>query len=159
MFPGVKLMIIDCTGDTEYSVDISPEDINQEEFEGMMRKFSVLSRAKSPYFHDFSCGSGLNAFILMPNGDLYPCHQFIIDKKYCVGNATNVNSIGKNDYVNSLLDSVKCNNIEPCKQCWAREFCLNCPATVISGIDSFINTKLCNKKKEIYKKVMFDYFG
>lgn len=156
MFPDVNIMLVDCTGDSEYVVEASANNLNHEEFEDNMRKLSVLARINSKHFHDFACGSGLNAFILMPNGDLYPCHQFIIDKKYCIGNATNVNSIGKNDYVNSLLNSVKCNNVEPCKYCWAREFCLNCPATIINT-DCYINEELCDEKRKMYKKIIFDY--
>ncbi len=159
MFPDVKIMIIDCSGNTEYALNYINTDINQEKFEINKMTLSILSKINSKYFHDFSCGSGLNAFILMPNGDLYPCHQFIIDKKYCIGNATSVNSIGKNDYVNSLLDSVKCNNREPCKHCWARELCLFCPATVLYRSDSYINVDLCERKRKIYKNLLFKYLS
>ena len=33
-----------------------------------------------------ACGAGNEYFSVVPNGDLYPCHQFASDKEFCMGN-------------------------------------------------------------------------
>ena len=66
------------------------------------------------------CGSGTEYMAVTPWGDLYPCHQFVGDEKYLLGNVfdgvTNTN----------LRDEFKlCNAYArpDCKDCWARLYC------------------------------------
>lgn len=66
------------------------------------------------------CGSGTEYMAVTPWGDLYPCHQFVGDEKYLMGNlwdgVTNTN----------LRDEFKlCNAYarEDCRDCWARLYC------------------------------------
>lgn len=66
------------------------------------------------------CGSGTEYFAVTPWGDLYPCHQFVGDEKYCVGNI--FDGITEKDVVNEFK---MCNAYarKECKDCWARLFC------------------------------------
>ena len=66
------------------------------------------------------CGSGTEYMAVTPWGDLYPCHQFVGDEKYLLGNVwdgvTNT----------ELRDEFKlCNAYArpDCKDCWARLYC------------------------------------
>ena len=55
-----------------------------------------------------------------PWGDLYPCHQFVGDEKFLLGN---IFDGVKNDNIRE--EFFKCNvyTREECKNCWARLYC------------------------------------
>ena len=66
------------------------------------------------------CGSGTEYMAVTPWGDLYPCHQFVGDPNYKLGNVwdgvTNT----------ALRDEFKLCNVyarPDCKDCWARLYC------------------------------------
>ena len=66
------------------------------------------------------CGSGTEYMAVTPWGDLYPCHQFVGDPNYKLGNVwdgvTNT----------TLRDEFKLCNVyarPDCKDCWARLYC------------------------------------
>ena len=66
------------------------------------------------------CGSGTEYMAVTPWGDLYPCHQFVGDEKYLLGNVwdgvTNT----------EVRDEFKmCNAYArpDCKDCWAKLYC------------------------------------
>ena len=66
------------------------------------------------------CGSGTEYMAVTPWGDLYPCHQFVGDEKFLLGNIW--------DGVKNLEvreDFFNCNVYarEECKDCWARLYC------------------------------------
>ena len=66
------------------------------------------------------CGSGTEYFAVTPWGDLYPCHQFVGDEAYRMGNVW--------DGVTNLETQEKfrqCNVYarKECDECWARLFC------------------------------------
>ena len=63
------------------------------------------------------CGSGTEYMAVTPWGDLYPCHQFVGDEKYKLGDIFNGVSNTK------IQDEFKlCNAYArpDCKDCWAR---------------------------------------
>ena len=66
------------------------------------------------------CGSGTEYMAVTPWGDLYPCHQFVGEQKYKLGDIWN-------GVTNTELreDFRKCNAYarEDCKDCWARLYC------------------------------------
>ncbi len=66
------------------------------------------------------CGSGTEYMAVTPWGDLYPCHQFVGDEKYKLGNiydgVTNVNIRDKFKLCNAYAR-------EKCKDCWAKLYC------------------------------------
>ena len=66
------------------------------------------------------CGSGTEYMAVTPWGDLYPCHQFVGDEKYKLGDIYNGVSNTK------VRDEFKmCNAYarEGCKNCWAKLYC------------------------------------
>lgn len=66
------------------------------------------------------CGSGTEYMAVTPAGDLYPCHQFVGDKKYLMGNVFDGIT---NDEIRSGFASCNVYSREECKNCWARLYC------------------------------------
>lgn len=66
------------------------------------------------------CGSGTEYMAVTPWGDLYPCHQFVGDEKFKLGDI--FNGIDNTDIQNEFAS---CNVYarEQCKDCWAKLYC------------------------------------
>lgn len=66
------------------------------------------------------CGVGTEYMAVTPSGELYPCHQFVGDKKFLLGNIWD----GINNH--QVLDQFKECNVyshEECKDCFAKLYC------------------------------------
>lgn len=66
------------------------------------------------------CGSGTEYLAVTPWGDLYPCHQFVGNEKFLLGNVTE--GIKNTE----IRDEFKCCNVyakEKCRSCFARFYC------------------------------------
>ncbi|MBR2294258.1 MAG: thioether cross-link-forming SCIFF peptide maturase [Clostridiales bacterium] len=66
------------------------------------------------------CGAGTEYLAVTPWGDLYPCHQFVGDDKFKMGNI--YDGIKNTDLRNEFA-RVNCYSREGCKDCWAKLFC------------------------------------
>lgn len=66
------------------------------------------------------CGAGTEYMAVTPTGELYPCHQFVGNTDYCLGDV--FNGVQKKETVNEFK---KCNVYakEKCKDCFARFYC------------------------------------
>ena len=67
------------------------------------------------------CGCGNEYVAVTPEGDIYPCHQFVGQPEYLMGNVLS-GGIKRND----LKESFSRANIlskDGCSECWARFFC------------------------------------
>ena len=66
------------------------------------------------------CGSGTEYLAVTPWGDLYPCHQFVGNEKFLMGNVDE--GIVRED----IRDEFKCCNVyakEKCRKCFAKFYC------------------------------------
>ena len=66
------------------------------------------------------CGSGTEYLAVTPWGDLYPCHQFVGNEQFLMGNVWD--GVKNTD----LRDEFKCCNVyakEKCRKCFARFYC------------------------------------
>lgn len=66
------------------------------------------------------CGSGTEYLAVTPWGDLYPCHQFVGDEDFLMGNVDD--GITKPE----IADEFRCCNVyskEKCRNCFARFYC------------------------------------
>lgn len=66
------------------------------------------------------CGAGTEYMAIAPNGDLYPCHQFVGDNDFRIG------SVYDTHYSNRLFDvfnDMHIYNKEKCLNCWAKFYC------------------------------------
>ena len=66
------------------------------------------------------CGSGTEYMAVTPWGELFPCHQFVGDEKYSLGNIWD--GI-KNTKVQDEFRSCNAYARPECKDCWARLYC------------------------------------
>ena len=66
------------------------------------------------------CGAGHEYFAVTPEGDLYPCHQFVGREQYKMG--TLDTGIERQDLVQHFRQ-MHVMNKPMCKECWARFFC------------------------------------
>lgn len=66
------------------------------------------------------CGSGTEYLAVTPWGDLYPCHQFVGEEKFLMGNVWD--GVKKPDISCQFKD---CNVYakEKCKNCFAKFYC------------------------------------
>ena len=66
------------------------------------------------------CGSGTEYLAVTPWGDLYPCHQFVGEDEFLMGNV--YEGIKRTD----MVDDFKCCNVyakEKCQKCFAKFYC------------------------------------
>ena len=66
------------------------------------------------------CGSGTEYMAVTPWGDLYPCHQFVGDDKYLLGNVWDGVS---NTAIQKEFASCNVYARPDCKDCWAKLYC------------------------------------
>ncbi|MBQ2794080.1 MAG: thioether cross-link-forming SCIFF peptide maturase [Clostridia bacterium] len=66
------------------------------------------------------CGSGTEYMAVTPWGELYPCHQFVGDEKYSLGN---VFDGVKNTAVQDEFRGCNSYSREQCRDCWAKLYC------------------------------------
>ena len=72
------------------------------------------------------CGSGTEYMAVTPWGDLYPCHQFVGDDNYKLGNV--FDGVKNTEIQNKFANSNVYTKPE-CKDCWAKLYCSGgCPA-------------------------------
>ena len=66
------------------------------------------------------CGSGTEYMAVTPWGDLYPCHQFVGEEKFKLGDVWN--GVDNTEIQNEFLE---CNVYArpECRDCWARLYC------------------------------------
>ena len=67
------------------------------------------------------CGSGHEYVAVTPEGDIYPCHQFVGMDDFKIGNVNYGNDLNK-----KVIDRFKASNImsnDACKVCWAKFYC------------------------------------
>ena len=66
------------------------------------------------------CGSGTEYMAVTPWGELFPCHQFVGDPKYSLGN---IYDGVTNTEIQEGFRSCNAYAREECKDCWARLYC------------------------------------
>ena len=122
--------------DTEYALREEDLDTIYEQYEILAKEMIKRRREGNPftfyhYMIDLSggpciykritgCGSGTEYLAVTPNGDFYPCHQFVGDKNFLMGN------VKEGITNNKLRDEFKLCNVysrKECENCWAKLYC------------------------------------
>lgn len=83
--------------------------------------FSIdLEGGPCVYKRSIGCGAGTEYVAVTPEGDYYPCHQFVGEKEFIIGNVdegiTNIEVVNK-------FKNVSVNDKPTCSKCWAKYFC------------------------------------
>lgn len=68
------------------------------------------------------CGAGNEYLAITPEGDMYPCHQFVGQSEFLLGNIMEQNSPVSSDLTRSFKDAHIYSKPD-CKECWARFYC------------------------------------
>ena len=96
------------------------------------------------------CGSGTEYMAVTPWGDLYPCHQFVGDDKYKLGNIYDgvTNKEAQNEFFSCNVYAK-----EECRNCWARLYCSGgCAANAYHSTGSV--NGIYKKGCDLFKKRM-----
>ncbi len=122
----------------ESGLDIREEDLEQlfAEYESLAMEYINRENNKEGFnfFHFMidlkqgpciikrlgGCGSGHEYLAVTPEGDLYPCHQFVGDEKFKMGNVHcgEFNSDFQMNFQKSNVYTKK-----DCSECWAKFYC------------------------------------
>jgi uncharacterized protein len=66
------------------------------------------------------CGAGTEYVAVSPEGDIYPCHQFVGNRDFMLGN------LYDGEFINKMYDNFNRAHIynkEKCRDCWAKFYC------------------------------------
>jgi len=98
------------------------------------------------------CGAGTEYIAIAPNGDIYPCHQFVGREKYRMGS---VFEDGLDEDIAQEFDACNIYNMESCQSCWAKYYCSGgCAAANVNMNDDMmkpyeIGCKMQQKRLEL----------
>ena len=96
------------------------------------------------------CGSGTEYMAVTPWGDLYPCHQFVGDERFLLGN---IYEGVKNKKVQEDFASNNVYAHKDCKDCWAKLYCSGgCAANAFHATGSVKG--IYKQSCELFKKRM-----
>ena len=104
--------------------EILAEEMLRREKEGRPITFYhyMLDLQEGPciYKRVSGCGSGTEYMAVTPWGDLYPCHQFVGDERYLLGN---VYDGVTNEALREEFRACNAYSRPDCRDCWARLYC------------------------------------
>ena len=120
--------------DLHFTESDLPEIMN--EYEDLALQYIEQLKKKDPFrFYHFyinleggpclfkrvtACGAGYEYLAVSPDGKLYPCHQFVGEDKFVVGD------IYKGIFNQTLCDVLEENTVfekDLCRKCWAKLYC------------------------------------
>ena len=96
------------------------------------------------------CGSGTEYMAVTPWGDLYPCHQFVGEEKFRLGDVWHgvTNAAAQAEFANNNLYAK-----DECRDCWARLYCSGgCAANAYHATGSVMG--IYEKGCELFRKRM-----
>lgn len=114
-----------------------------------------LKKIHSGGMRNLACGVGRNMYAVDIHGDLYPCHRFVNEKEYVMGNV--------NDDVNKredFINEIKFSKHNSCQDCWVQNLCLgHCPHENFSltGNTTIPSPKICAMAKSKFEELIHIY--
>lgn len=95
---------------------VSDEDFSMFHFEvDLSQGPCVIKRVRG-------CGAGSEYLAIAPNGDIYPCHQFVGNDAYLMGNI-HEEKISLPDDMQRNFKSANIFTKPKCQNCWAKYYC------------------------------------
>lgn len=102
-----------------------------------------------------ACGAGVNGVAVDIHGNLFPCHRFVSNKEYILGNIYDTE-----DDREQFIEECDIENHEECKNCYLRLLCSGgCPYEnyIETGNIKNIYKRQCIECKTIYSKLIHIY--
>lgn len=104
-------------------------------------------------FPSYICGIGVTHFVVIPNGDIYPCQLFIGDRAFILGNVKLEKFTASSAF--DLLDILNKENNMRCKECWAKYLCKGCPGNLYKRKGRlFYSNEECREIKKNLEKFL-----
>lgn len=100
------------------------------------------------------CGAGRTMFAVDIDGTLYPCHRFVGERKFALGNIWTGSDNSK------FLKMINVRNRDKCSKCWAQNLCLGCcPHENYTNTNNInlASERSCRMAKTIYEKLISVY--
>ncbi|MGN4544341.1 thioether cross-link-forming SCIFF peptide maturase [Bacillus cereus group sp. MYBK95-2] len=120
---------------------LSKEMLNREEKgSGFTFYHYMLDLSEGPCIQKriSGCGSGTEYLAITPWGEIFPCHQFVGEEEYSMGNIWD--GITKTE-IQSQFKKSNCYSKPECQECWAQFYCSGgCPANTIHATGSLKGT-------------------
>lgn len=135
-FTELSLEPVVCKPDEPYALTDSDREIVKNQYELLAEKMLERDKQGKPFtFYHYmldltggpciykrisGCGSGTEYMAVTPWGDLYPCHQFVGDEKFLLGN------IYDGITAKSTQEDFRNCNVyarQECADCWAKLYC------------------------------------
>lgn len=66
------------------------------------------------------CGAGVEYLVVTPEGDIYPCHQFVGEDEFLMGNIYGAELDGG---ISKKFTNNRLGDKSECRRCWTRNFC------------------------------------
>ncbi len=79
-----------------------------------------LTGGPCAYKRIVGCGAGTEYLAVTPEGDLYPCHQFVGQEEFKIGSI--FDGI-KNNNIRKEFEKCNVYSIQKCQNCWAKFYC------------------------------------
>jgi len=135
-FHSLSMEPVVCAPDSEYA--LTPRDIELVKNEYEKLALEMARRRRSPDEFSFyhynldlkhgpcihkraaGCGSGRDYLAVTPAGELYPCHQFVGEPEFCMGDVWR--GITRPD-IREEFSSCTLNDRPECRECWAKYYC------------------------------------
>lgn len=135
-FDRLSMEPVVCSPDSPYALTEEDKDVVCRQYEELAELMIARRREGRPFtFYHYmldlehgpciykrlsGCGSGTEYLAVTPTGDLYPCHQFVGDRAFLMGNVFD----GVTE--ENVRDEFKRCNVyskPECAECWARLYC------------------------------------
>ena len=135
-FDKISVEPVVASPEEKYALKEEHIDILKREYEKLAEYFieSYNTDKKFQFFHfnieldggpciykrSIGCGAGTEYVAVTPSGELYPCHQFVGQEEFIIGNVDD--GITNEEIVNKFKN-VLVNEKPVCKDCWAKYYC------------------------------------
>lgn len=135
-FDRLSMEPVVCPPDSPYALTEEDKKIVCRQYELLAEKMIERRRAGTPFvFYHYmldlehgpciykrlsGCGSGTEYMAVTPTGEFYPCHQFVGDKDYLMGDVFNGVT---NTAVRDKFKRCNVYSKPECADCWARLYC------------------------------------
>lgn len=153
-----KVVVADCcSGGIEANLDYTDWDTHIDNdgealYADIGHTYSCITQN---VFATMGCDAGFGTVILMPNGDLYPCHFFVNREEYQIANYHDDGFDFSNyDKVLDKFASIQKLRNPRCADCWAKTVCLSCPAQLLLEKDENSIQADCHTRRIMEKHLI-----